>query len=180
MNSIEEYIYETAKSLRPAVIAWAKRHSNLGEDDIEDILMDTVVSFIEKKPVDISHIKNFPSYFFKSFTHRVYAFFKERQPNIQAGEEELDRKAYYPNILQNIEREFLLERVLKEMDEPSRYILEMLSFGHSYKEIVPRYNERFKENVTENLLRARYSRAIRKIIRHSSAEDFPFENKKLD
>jgi hypothetical protein len=78
--------------------------------------------------------------------------------------------------LQDIEAKILIEEVVKRLKEEERFIFNCLAQDYSYREISKLYERQFGIRMEENVLRSKFSKAVKKLAEEISP-DSPAESR---
>jgi DNA-directed RNA polymerase specialized sigma24 family protein len=168
-------IYELTNSLIPAAKAFLRR-TRLDPDLAEDMLMQASEKVLEKiteqatepKEQETPPINNLSAYLFSTYKHLVYDYIKKSEKNRPLTDQEWNRLPSSSNSTQEIETRILMGEIIEHMDLQSSFIFNHLLLGYSYKEITEIYNEKFGVQTTENVLRSKFSKTIKKIAKKLS------------
>jgi DNA-directed RNA polymerase specialized sigma24 family protein len=157
-------IYETARNLLPAALAFARRVW-VARHVAEDVLMEAAVRVMERelRHGEESKIVNLPSYLWTTYKHLL--LLHARRSNI---EQELPDKAWETlpgqvDASQRIADLILAEEVIRHLDERARFIFERRLLDYTFEEIAPEYEAAFGKPIGANMLRNIYYRSVAKL-----------------
>lgn len=121
-------------------------------------------------------ITNLPAYLFTTYKHLLWAYLRRTQQEVNLSESDWDRLPADTNPLQALEAKILIEEVVKRLKEEERFIFNCLALDYSYREISEMYERQFGTKMEENVLRSKFSKAVKKLAEKISPDD-PVESR---
>ena len=168
MDLNEDEIFEIAQSLLPAARAMAGRAQ--ASVPVEDLMQEAITNvgpWRQRKPP----IKNLPGYLFTTYKHLLAAYLRRTQQEVNLSESDWERLPAGANPLQALEAKILIEEVVKRLKDEERFIFNCLALDYSYREISKMYEQRFGTKMEENVLRSKFSKAVKKLAEEISSSN---------
>lgn len=169
MDLNEDEIVKVAQSLLPAARAMAER-AHQASVPVEDLMQEAIAKvgpWIQRTPP----ITNLPAYLFTTYKHLLWAYLRRRQQEVNLSESDWDQLPAGANPLQAIEAKILVEEVVKRLKEEERFIFNCLALDYSYREISNMYERQFGTRMEENVLRSKFSKAVKKLAEEISPDN---------
>jgi RNA polymerase sigma factor (sigma-70 family) len=163
-SSINAEAYEAARQVWPNALHFAQHHGLDASDALEPFLkvVESVSKAIERH--DSEEIKSLPNYLFRSYQRAIWRKLKEEKQH-----ESLDFVnndiASIADVSDAMERTILLGEIVARMDKQNHQVFELLILGYSFEEIGR------KLNISPNVIRARFSRELRRLAKEVNAEE---------
>lgn len=168
MDSSEDEIVKVAQSLLPAARAMAAR-AHQASVPVEDLMQEAISKvgpWKRRKPP----ITNLPAYLFSTYKHLLWAYVRRAQHEVKLSESDWGRLSASASPLQTIEAKILIEEIVKRMKEEERFIFNCLALDYSYREISEMYGRQFGTKLGENVLRSKFSKAVKKLAEEISPD----------
>jgi RNA polymerase sigma factor (sigma-70 family) len=172
----EDEIVKVAQSLLPAARAMAER-AHRASVPVEDLMQEAITKVgpwkqrVQRKPP----ITNLPGYLFTTYKHLLWAYLRRTQQEVNLSESDWNRLPASANPLQIIEAKILIEEIVKRLKEEERFIFNCLAMDYSYREISKMYERQFGTKMEENVLRSKFSKAVKKLA--GDISDNPVESR---
>lgn len=162
--SVEEIksINEAGRDLLPLAKSFSRNICHLDPATAEDLMQEAVEKTLRYKAGKLDEIENLPAYLFKVYRHTLLAWVKQKQREVSFSEPQLEITT---TSYQEIEKKILVSEIVSLMSVEEKFIYKNLTFGCSYDEISKEYNEKFKKNFLPNVLRSKFSKAVKRISR---------------
>jgi len=168
VDSSEDDIAKVARSLLPAARAMAGR-AHQASVPVEDLMQEAISKVGPWRPRK-SPIGNLPAYLFTTYKHLLWAYLRRTEQEVTLSESEWGMLPASANPSQTIEAKILIEEIVKRLKEEDRFIFNCLALDYSYREISQLYERQFGTKIGENVLRSKFSKAVKKL-----AEEFSID-----
>lgn len=158
---IAEDVYECARGLWPRAEAFAAGTLRDAPAALR-LLLKACAQVTHARDEKHTRVDNLPAYLYRAFRHLVL-----ERLEIENGHRRLEAEFLLepaPPADVSLDEKILIQQLMSRMDAPTREVFELLTLGYTFEEIAE------KAGRSANVLRATYSRQIKRLVRRVNSE----------